>query len=163
MENIGTILLSSFRKNYLENKLNEAKIFVEYETIVGEKIAAISKPTFMQNGTLFIGVANHIWMHQLYMLKLELLEKINSHLTNALVKDIKFQICDIKQVKKSKHEFDAKKDINYEIPEKTMKLIYNICQDIADEELRNMYKDFLIKDAKYKMKRGNVLVHTHRR
>lgn len=163
MEKLGTILLNALRKSRMENKLNEIKIFVDYEIIVGEKIAEISKPTFIQNGTLFIGVENHIWMHQLYMLKPDLLEKINSHLTKTVVKDIKFQICDIKRPNKSKSDFQVKKDINLEIPEKTMKLIYNICEDIDDRDLRDMFKNFMIKDAKFKMKRGKVLVHTHRR
>jgi len=163
MENIGKILLNTLRKTRLEKKLNEIRIFANYETMVGEKIAEISKPTFIQNGILFIGVENHIWMHELYMLKLELIGKINSNLPNPLVKDIKFQICDIKRIKKTKADVQVKKDTHFEIPEKTMNLIYNICQDIDDEDLRDKFKEFMIKDVKYKMKRGNILVHTHRK
>jgi hypothetical protein len=163
LEKIGTILLGSLKKTRLDKKLNEIRIFINYETIVGEKIAEISKPTFMQNGTLFIGVENHIWMHQLYMLKQEIVDKINSHLPSPLVKNIKFQICDITRIKKSKPDLRIKKDTHFEIPEKTMNLIYNICQDIDDEDLRDKFKEFMIKDVKYKMKRGNILVHTHRK
>ncbi|NLZ54139.1 MAG: DUF721 domain-containing protein [Thermoanaerobacteraceae bacterium] len=163
MEKIGTILLNSLRKTRLEKKLNELRIFVNYETMVGEKIAEISKPTFMQNGTLFVGVNNHIWMHELYMLKPELVDKINSKLPRPLVKNIKFQICDIKRIKNPKPDLQVKKDTHFEIPEKTMNFIYNICQDIDDEDLRDTFKKFMIKDAKYKMKRGNSFVHTHRR
>jgi len=162
MEQLGEILLSALHRTNLERKLQETKIFLDYEMMVGEKIAEISKPTFMQNGILFIGVKNHIWLHELYMLKLELINKINSHLPNPLVKDIKFQISDIKDMKKPKSDVKLQDVVHIEIPEKTMKLIYNICRDIHDEDLRKKFMELMIKDAKFKMKRGKILVHTHR-
>ena len=66
MEKIGTILLNTLKKSYLDKRIMEARIFVNYDSIVGEKLAKISKPTFIQNNTLFIGVENHIWLHQLH-------------------------------------------------------------------------------------------------
>lgn len=162
VENVGEILQNTLRRTRLEKRLNEITIFLRYEDMVGENIAEISRPTFIRNGILFIGVKNHIWMHELYMLKLELMDKINSHLPSPIIKDIKFQICDIKGTKKAKADIREKKDINYEIPEKIMDFVYNICQDIDDEDLREKFKLLMIKDIKFKMKRGEILVHTHR-
>jgi len=162
VENVGEILLNTLRSAHLEKKLNEATIFLNYEAIVGEKIADVSRPTFIQNGTLFIGVKNHIWMQELYMLKLELMGKINSHFPNPVVKDIKFQICDIKSNSQPKTDVQIQEDRHVEIPEKTLKMVYNVCQDIKDEDLRKKFKELMIKDIKFKMKRGDILVHTHR-
>lgn len=153
MEKIGTILLSSLKKTRLDRRLMEARIFINYESMVGEKISEISKPTFMQNSTLFIGVENHIWVHQLYFLKHELIDRINSGLPRPLVKDIRFQVCSIEKAHKPKPSSEVKKEQHYEIPEKTMKVIYNICQSIEDEDLRMTFKELMIKDAEYKMKR----------
>jgi hypothetical protein len=154
MEKIGTILLNSLKKSRLDKRLMEARIFVNYESMVGEKISQISKPTFMQNNTLFIGVENHVWVHQLHFLKLELIDKINSNLPRPLVKDIRFQVRNIEKVKKLKHDIKAKEDQHLEIPEKTMKVIYNICQSIDDEDLRRTFTKLMIKDAEFKMKKG---------
>lgn len=154
MEKIGTILLNSLKKSRLDKKLMEARIFVNYESMVGEKIFEISKPIFIQNNTLFIGVENHIWVHQLHFLKPELINSINSNLPRPLVKDIRFQVRDIKKVKKTKHDMKVKEDQHIEIPEKTMKMIYNICQTIDDEELRRTFSKLMIKDAKFKLKKG---------
>ena len=121
--------------------------------MVGEKISEISKPTFIQNNTLFIGVENHIWVHQLHFLKPELIDRINSNLPRPLVKDIRFQVCNIKKIEKSKPDLEVKKDQHYEIPEKTMKVIYNICQSIDDKDLRMTFRRLMIKDVEYKMKR----------
>ena len=154
MEKIGTILLNSLKKTRLDKRLMEARIFVNYELMVGKKISEISKPTFMQNNTLFIGVENHVWIHQLHYLKPELMDRINSNLPRPLVKDIRFQVCDIKKIKKTKHGIEVKQDKHFEIPEKTMKVIYNICQSIDDEDLRRTFTKLMIKDVEFKMKKG---------
>ena len=153
MEKIGTILLNSLKKTRLDKRLMEARIFVNYELMVGKKISEISKPTFIQNNTLFIGVENHVWIHQLHYLKPELMDRINSNLPRPLVKDIRFQVCDIKKIKKTKHDIEVKQDKHFEIPEKTMKVIYNICQSIDDEDLRRTFTKLMIKDVEFKMKK----------
>ena len=153
MEKIGTILLNSLKKTRLDKRLMEARIFVNYELMVGKKISEISKPTFIQNNTLFIGVENHVWIHQLHYLKPELMDRINSNLPRPLVKDIRFQVCDIKKIKKTKSDIKAKQDQHIEIPEKTMKVIYNICQSIDDEDLRRTFTKLMIKDVEFKMKK----------
>ncbi|HHY70910.1 MAG TPA: DUF721 domain-containing protein [Thermoanaerobacterales bacterium] len=154
MEKIGTILLNSLKKTRLNKRLMEAKIFVNYELMVGEKISEISKPVFMQNNILFIGVENHIWIHQLYFLKPELIDNINSNLPRPLVKDIRFQVRNIEKIKKPEPILETKQDQHFEIPEKTMKVIYNICQSIDDEDLRKIFTRLMIKDSEYKLKKG---------
>lgn len=155
MEKIGTILLSSLKKTCIDKRLMEARIFTNYESMVGEKISKISKPTFIQNNTLFIGVENHVWLYQLFLLKPDLMYKINSNLPYPLVKDIKFQICDIKKSEKPKAEdIEVKEDEDVEIPETCMKVIYNISCDIDDEDLRSSFTRLMIKDMKNKIKKG---------
>lgn len=141
----------------------EARIFVNYDSIVGEKLAKISKPTFIQNNTLFIGVENHIWLHQLHFLKPDLIDKINSKLPRPLVKDIRFKVCDIKKDSKTEKNIDRKKDPPVSVPQKTLDFIHDISQLIDDGELRQTFVELMIKDAKFKLKRGKAVVYPHRR
>lgn len=156
MEKIGIVLLKSLKNSRLDKRLMEAKIFLSYESMVGEKISDISKPTFIQNNTLFIGVENHVWLHQLHFLKPDLLDKINSNFPRTVVKDIRFQVCDIKKNKKAESNNKIKRENcqKIDIPEKTMQVIYNISHDIDDEDLRKIFERLMIKDAQYKIKKG---------
>lgn len=97
MEKVGIILLNSLKDANYNKRLMEAKIFVDYESMVGKKISTVSKPLFIRNNMLFIGAENHIWIHQLYLLKPEIIDNINSGLTRPLVKDIRFRICTLEK------------------------------------------------------------------
>ena len=123
----------------------EAGIFVNYDSIVGEKLAKISKPTFIRNKTLFIGVENHIWLHQLHFLKPDLIDKINSKLPRPLVKDIRFKVCDIKKDSKTEEKTNRKKDHPVSIPKNTLDFIYSISELIDDKELRQTFVELMIK------------------
>lgn len=163
MEKIKDVLWHVLKKNNMERKLKEAMIFVRYDDIVGEKIARVSKPIFFRGDTLFIGVKNSVWAHQLLFFKTEIMEKINSFLATPLVRDIRFQIITLDE-RKSKSESEKKptEDVKIEIPDKKKQMFYNIAAGIHDEKLRNKFIELCIKDFEYKMKRGETRVHPHR-
>ncbi|MDI3480863.1 MAG: hypothetical protein PWQ97_518 [Tepidanaerobacteraceae bacterium] len=152
MEKIGIILRETIKKSGLEKKLMQFQIFLRYENLVGEHIAKVSKPVVFRNNTLFIGVENPIWSHQLHFLKREIIEKLNSIFDEPLVCDIKFQICSLE---KHKQDFSSgvKKDNIVELPDKIIKMIYNISSEIKDPELRKKFSELMIKDFKYRKKK----------
>lgn len=162
MEKIGTILQNTIKRSRLEKRLTEVRIFVDYDEIVGDKISRISKPTFIQNNTLFIGVKNHIWLHQLYFLKSEIISKINSNLKRNFIKDIKFSVRDIKVEEEPKKSTKSEQIKNIELPEKTVNKISNICENIIDGDLKKCFEQFMLKDAKYKMREREKIVYPHR-
>ncbi|HHV39626.1 MAG TPA: DUF721 domain-containing protein, partial [Tepidimicrobium sp.] len=47
-----------------------------------------------------------------------------------------------------------KNDIKIEIPEKKLKMVYNISSKIEDENLRQKFAKLMVKDIKYKIKKG---------
>jgi len=164
LEKIGIVLLNSIKNSRFKKRLMEAKVFVDYESIVGRKISDISRPTSIKNGTLFIGVENHVWIHQLHFLKPDLIDRINANFPDPIIKDIKFVLCDISKNneiddEKSNKQSKTKQTV---VPEKTMKIIYNVSQKIDDKELRNVFERIMVKDAQFKIKRGKNIVYPHR-
>lgn len=163
VDNIKNILWNVLKKGGMERKLNEAMIFVRYEDIVGEKISKVSKPIFFRGDTLFIGVKNSAWAHQLLFFKTEIIEKINSFLATPLVRDIRFQIVPFSENKsKSDSEKNSTNDVKIDIPDKKKQMFYNIAAGIQDEKLRNKFIELCIKDLEFKMKRGEIRVPAHR-
>ncbi len=154
MEKVGIILLNSLKDANYNKRLMEAKIFVDYESMVGKKISTVSKPLFIRNNMLFIGAENHIWIHQLYLLKPEIIDNINSGLTRPLVKDIRFRICTLEKTEKPKPVLKAKQMPQIKISEKNKRVIYNTCENINDKDLRKIFARLMIKDLKYKLKKG---------
>lgn len=152
MEKIGIILKETLKKSGLEKKLMQFQIFLNYENLVGDNIARVSRPVFFRNDTLFIGVENPIWSHQLHFLKREIIEKLNSLFNEPLVRDIKFQICGF-EGQKPDLSSGIKNDKIIELPDKTIKMIYNISSEIKDPELRKKFVELMIKDFKYRIKK----------
>lgn len=133
-------------------KINKAKVFLNYEKIVGKDIAKISQPTSFRNNVLFIGVKNPAWSHQLYFFKPDIINKINFEFDKPIVKDIRFHIAqldsrrdNIKPVKNNKKAT---------IPDKKLKMVYNISLKVKDKDLRQKFTDLMIKDIKYKIQKG---------
>lgn len=163
MEKIGTVIQTLFKKkSFFSYRLAEAKIFIEYREIVGEKLSEISVPLGLRNKTLFIGVKNPIWSHQLHFLKPEIIDKINSKFSRTVVKNIIFKISNIEKPVYTKAPGGERRKLPVSVPEKKLDMIYNISLNIDDEELRKKFYKLMIKDAKFKIARGEIGVHPHR-
>jgi len=162
LEKIGIILKNTLNKSGFEKKLRQFQIFLNYDNLVGETMARVSRPVFFRNDTLFIGVESSIWSHQLHFLKREIIEKLNSPFNHPLVKDIKFQICAMEKKIQACTQA-VKRDDSIELPDKMIKMVYNISSEIQDPKLSERFAEFMIKDLKYRIKKEEADVHTHRK
>jgi len=152
MENIGSILLKSLDNTRLGRKILEAGFFLNYEKIVGEQIAAVSRPSSIKNQVLFIGVESPVWSQQLHFFKNDILEKINNYFGRKLINDIKFHICVFKTEKQD--HITKISDKKIVVPDKKVKLVYNISSEIKDKELRKKFEELMMKDLFYKINKG---------
>jgi len=152
MEKVGSILLKSLDNMKIGKKILEAGVFLYYETIVGEKIAAVSRPTSIKNQVLFIVVDSPVWSQRLHFFKNDIMEKINNYFGRKIVSDIKFHIYPAK-LKKENH-ITKISDNKIIVPDKKVKLVYNISSEIKDEKLREKFKELMMKDIIYKMNKG---------
>lgn len=73
-------LHGAFRSFGLQRKIKHGELFSCWKDIVGEAIAAQSKPQRLDDGTLWIHVPDAAWRQELSLMRTELMKKINDAL-----------------------------------------------------------------------------------
>ena len=74
------------------SKLELHRVFELWQSIVGPEIAAVAQPSLIHGQVLWVKVAESIWMQQLHLQKVLLLENINKQLYGEKISDIRFQL-----------------------------------------------------------------------
>jgi hypothetical protein len=80
----------------LEAKLLEVQLSRHWPEIVGEQMAAHTRPDTIRFKKLYLLVENSVWLQQLTFLKPQLIEKINAAAGRALVADIVMRVGDVR-------------------------------------------------------------------
>ena len=79
----------------LEVKLLEYRLQQQWPRIVGEHIAAHTRPDTIRFRTLYLVAANSVWLQQLIFLKPSLLEKINAAAGSHMASDIVLRVGEV--------------------------------------------------------------------
>jgi predicted nucleic acid-binding Zn ribbon protein len=90
-QSLGDALDELIEKLGIRKKLREQDVFFLWEEAVGERIAKVTTPLRMLQGTLFVSVKTGPWRNELTMRKKEIIDRINGSLSEEIVRDIKFQ------------------------------------------------------------------------
>jgi hypothetical protein len=85
-------LEQSLRDLGLQKRLKAERLSARWPEIVGPSVAKIAYPTQFRNGTLFIDVADHVWMQELKFQEVELIERLNETLGEPEVRRLFFQL-----------------------------------------------------------------------
>ena len=85
----------SLRDLGLQKRLKTEQLSVLWPGIVGPSVAKITNPAQFRNGTLFIDVADHVWMQELKFQEVELIRRLNDALREPLVRRLFFQLARI--------------------------------------------------------------------
>lgn len=92
-EQIDRLLANVFENRKWRSKLELHKVFEFWDRTVGEEIAAVARPSMIKGrDVLWVKVKDSIWMQQLHLQKILLLEKINMQLEGGKISDIRFQL-----------------------------------------------------------------------
>lgn len=76
---LGDVLKRYLARAGFGERLKQAGVVEDWPTIVGDKIAAVSKPEAVtQDGTLFVRVTSAPWMQELQLLTPELLKRLGA-------------------------------------------------------------------------------------
>ncbi len=92
LDSFGSILAGVAHRLGLESKLFEARLRRQWPDIVGEPIAAHTRPDQIRFKKLYVLVHNSVWLQQLTFLKPVLLEKVNGMAGQPLVTEIVLRI-----------------------------------------------------------------------
>ena len=89
---ISRLLSGVIENKKWRSKLELHRVFELWQSIVGQEIAAVAQPSLIRGHVLWVKVAESIWMQQLHLQKMLLLEKINNQLHEEKISDIHFQL-----------------------------------------------------------------------
>ncbi len=89
-EQIGQILNRSLKSLRIDRRLKEESIFLNWNRLVGERIASRSSPVKIRDSILFVRVENASWRSQLFFMKRKIIEELNQSMKANVIKDIVF-------------------------------------------------------------------------
>lgn len=140
---LRTALERSFRDLGLQKRLKVEQMTVLWPKIVGSAVAKISSPTQFRTGTLFIDVADSVWIQELKFQEGALISRVNSALGEPLVRRLFFQLARTPppvsvQAPEGATASLAVKPLD---PEQEQVLEHELAR-VRDPELREVLKDF---------------------
>lgn len=86
------LLEKIFRKHGLLEYYREQEPALLWEHIVGEQIARVAHPIWVQKGVLVVAVPNHVVQHEFSLLREEFKRKLNQALGAERVQEIRFRV-----------------------------------------------------------------------
>jgi hypothetical protein len=90
---IDSLLAGLFEKRQWDRRLGLHAIFQNWPGVVGKEIARQAEPHVIRGTVLWVNVSDSVWMQQLHLQKLHLLEKINASLPGPeKISDVRFQV-----------------------------------------------------------------------
>lgn len=90
-KSVGSALDELVSSLGIQKKLQEYDAVIYWESVVGERIAQMTKVTRILQGVLFVHVKTSTWRNELTLRKKEIIDKLNNIIGAEVVKDIKFQ------------------------------------------------------------------------
>jgi predicted nucleic acid-binding Zn ribbon protein len=89
-EQIGSILTKSLRSLHVDRRLKEESILLNWNRLVGERIASKANPVKIRDSILFLRVENACWRNELFFMKRKIIEELNQSAKGNVIKDIVF-------------------------------------------------------------------------
>ncbi len=89
MEPVSAALTRLFGRLGLEQGLRGWRAVGDWPEIVGPRLARHARAVGFRDGTLHVEVEGSAWMHELGLLRHELVRRINEHLGCECVKDVR--------------------------------------------------------------------------
>jgi hypothetical protein len=143
ISSLSKALERSLRDLGLQKRLKAEEISVLWPKIVGPAVAKIAYPAQFRTGTLFIDVADSVWMQELKFQESELLRRVNAALGEALVHRLFFQLAR-SPAPMPDEPLEAKPSppmVKPLDPQQELELEREVAS-IRDPELREVLKDF---------------------
>ncbi|KAA0230701.1 DUF721 domain-containing protein [bacterium] len=85
---LGQALQELLHQYGIAQRVKEFEAVNLWPEIVGEQVAKVATAKDVQDGRLYVEVANSIWRNELYYMKPDIIVKINKKLGQNLIHDI---------------------------------------------------------------------------
>jgi predicted nucleic acid-binding Zn ribbon protein len=89
-ETIGKVLEQVIADLGLRKRLREQRAVVDWESIVGEKVASHSRAVRVDRGRLFVEVDSSVWAQELSLMKRRILRQVNERTGDRVIEQLHF-------------------------------------------------------------------------
>jgi predicted nucleic acid-binding Zn ribbon protein len=89
-EPMGLILSKSIKRMGMDKRLKGEAAILNWEKVVGPRIASNARATRFFNSKLVVEVENPSWRNELIFLKEDIIKELNKSINSRVVKDILF-------------------------------------------------------------------------
>lgn len=142
---LSVTLVQMLKAQGLESRLQEYRVFGQWEKAVGKVIARHAQPCSLRGKKMTLVVDSPAWMQQLTLLKPEIVEKVNRRLGHNAIRDIMLKLGEVTQ---RAGEVSEDLPVRAELDRDEREKIEYALQDLHDPEVREavrrvMEKDFL--------------------
>jgi len=131
----------------LDDRLQQYRALIIWETVVGPQIAARTRPVRIREGVLEVNVDQPTWMQQLQLMKPKILAQLNGELGKATIKDL--------YLKRGRVNLRSEKPMDQPPAWRMVQLDDGEKQEVAglltaieDPELRDEMEKFLLKQMR---------------
>jgi predicted nucleic acid-binding Zn ribbon protein len=157
---IGTLIGQLASRYRWQRRFSRRAIWKSWRELTGNAISEHSWPLkFRGNDILVIAVSDSVWMQQLSLQKLTVLESLNRMLPpESRIRDMRFEIGDIDEVRKNfmpvsaRHAADAKAmgknhstELSHENTRQVKKQAEALTEPVRDRELKKMLERVYLK------------------
>ena len=87
---VAEALAGYLKKSGLGDRIEEASAVEEWASKVGDRIAEVTEPLHVNNGTLFVGVRSSAWLMELRMMEADVRRRLNEGREKGRVRRIRF-------------------------------------------------------------------------
>lgn len=90
---LGDVVTGFLKQSGLEERVEQALVIPEWESLVGIQIATVTNPLFVtSDGTLFVAVRTNGWMTELSLMEPQLLRALNATAGRGRIRKIRLQL-----------------------------------------------------------------------
>lgn len=117
------------------------RLVQDWPAVVGAEVARLTTPAFFRRDVLWIYVQDSAWMHHLHFVKTDLLARINQHLQDTPIADLRWQLQPVQPppqpvVSPSCHPVDQVREQEFQ------QLSASIANPECREALRHLWRSF---------------------
>ncbi len=91
MQQMNSIVPQTLNSLGIRKKYQSQCVLLYWKDIVGEEISTHAWPVQVERGVLTVFSSNSVWMNHLFLLKNDIISKINTYMEAAVISDIRFR------------------------------------------------------------------------
>ena len=89
VQTLDEVLMKMLRAQGLETPLLQKRLIDAWDTVAGPTVARYTTQKYIKNQTLYVSIANPALRQDLSMMRSQLLQRLNSHVSSMVIADIR--------------------------------------------------------------------------